>query len=267
MVGADVHPAGVGGQVVDPVRDRLAQAVLGEVVRRGLARAGPGPPFAAGVLELPDQLLLLGVHADHRVAGVLVGPGLLVDVPELRVPVRVLLALDGLGVALQAEPLLVQQVTDRVRADLVALAGQLGRQRPGRLDRPPQRRHRIAPLIRLDQRQQRREQPRIQVGGPLAAPARAGGPGPAAPRPDSSSATPSDTVPSRIPAARATSPDPAMPQRAGLSAHQQPPLPLIQMREHRPELRRQRLPGFAHGVNITPVSEIPGAYGLFFFNL
>ena len=61
------------------------------------------------------------------------GLDLLVDVPELRVPVRVPLALDRLGVALQAEPLGPQQVTDGVGADPVALAGQLGRQEPRRM--------------------------------------------------------------------------------------------------------------------------------------
>jgi hypothetical protein len=37
-------------------------------------------------------------------------------------------------------------------------------------------------------------------------------------------------------------------QRTGLGARQQPPLPLIQMREDRLELRRQHLPGFLHGI-------------------
>ncbi len=58
----------------------------------------------------------------------------------------------------------------------MALAGQLVRQVAGRLRRPPQRRHRIAPLLRLDQGQQRRAQPGIQVGRPLAALARLTGP-------------------------------------------------------------------------------------------
>ena len=74
-------------------------------MRAGSHRLALGPPFPARVLELTDQLLLLGVHADHRVRGVLVGFDLLIDVPELRIAVRVPLALDGLGVALQAEPL------------------------------------------------------------------------------------------------------------------------------------------------------------------
>ena len=42
---------------------------------------------------------------------------------------------------------------------------------PQRLGRPPQRRHRIATLVRLDQRQQRGHQIRIQILGGLPAPA------------------------------------------------------------------------------------------------
>ena len=266
VVGADADPAGVGGDVIDPVRHRLAQAVLGEVVRargRGLAL---GPPLPARVLELADQFLLLGVHADHRIGGALMVFDLLVDVTELRVPVRVPLALDGLGVALQAEPLLPQQVTDGVGADPVTLAGQFCRQLAGRLHRPPQRRHRITPLIRLDQGQQRRAQPRVQVGRPLASPA-----GPAGPA--QRLGTRVQLIDSQRhrgladPGGPGHRPDPAVPQRTGLGPHQQPPLPLIQMREDRLELRRQHLSGFLHGANTTPTRGIPGSYGLFFCKL
>jgi hypothetical protein len=62
-------------------------------------------PLPAAVLVRADQLLLLRVHADHRVPGRLVVLGLLVEVAELCVPVGVLLALEGLGVGLQAEAL------------------------------------------------------------------------------------------------------------------------------------------------------------------
>jgi len=60
------------------------------------------------LFEVADQLLRLGVHADHRLAG---REGLAdggIDVPELGVPVGVLAALSGLGVGLQAEAQLVQ---------------------------------------------------------------------------------------------------------------------------------------------------------------
>ena len=50
--------------------------------------------------------------------------------------------------------------------------GQLARKRAGGLHRPPQRRHRITPHIRLNQRQQCRPQPRIQIRDPPTAPAR-----------------------------------------------------------------------------------------------
>ena len=230
---------------------------------RGLAL---GPPLAARVLELADQLLLLGVYADHRIGGALVGLDLLVDVPELRVPVRVPLALDGLGVALQAEPLRPQQVADGVGADPVALAGQLVRQVAGRLRRPPQRRHRITPLLRLDQGQQRRAQPGIQVGGLLAAPAR-----PARPAQRLGAGIqlidPQGHRGLADPGGPGHRPDPAMSQRPGLGAHQQPPLPLIQMREDRLELRRQHLSGFLHGAHTTPNARNPGSYGLFFCKL
>jgi hypothetical protein len=48
--------------------------------------AALGPPLAPGVAELPDELLLLGVHADHRVSGALVGLDLLAYVAELAIP-------------------------------------------------------------------------------------------------------------------------------------------------------------------------------------
>ena len=221
-----------------------------------------GAPFPAGVGELADQFLLLGVHADHRVRGALVRFDLLVDVAELGVPVRVPLALEGLGVALQAEPLGPQQVADRVRGDLAALAGQLARQVAGRLRRPPQRRHRVAALVRLYQGQQRREQPRVQVSGPFAAPARP-------PDPAQRLRAGIQLVGAKRhrgltdPRGPRHQPDPAVAQRPGLGAHQQPPLPLVQMREDRLELHCQYLPGFLRSAHSTPMCQILGTYGLF----
>jgi hypothetical protein len=123
-----------------------------------LDRLAGRTPLPAGVAILADQLLLLGVHADHRVPARLVGLGVVVEVSELRIPVRVLGALDRLGVALQAETLLSQQVTDGVGRDLVPGPGQLLGQRPSRFRRPPQRRHRVPAHVRLDQRHQGRAQ-------------------------------------------------------------------------------------------------------------
>jgi len=54
-----------------------------------------------------------------------------------------------------------------------------------------------------------------------------------------------------------------MPQRTGFGPHQQPSLTLIQMRQDRPELRRQILAGYHHAAHTTPACRIPGSYGLF----
>ena len=264
MVGADVHPARVRGQVVDPVWDRLAQYLVGEVVIVDPDRISGGPPFPAAVAVLADQFLLLGVHADHRFPGIAVLPDLLVEVAELGVPVRDLVPLDGLGVALQAEALLPQQVSHRVSAGAVTLPAQLGRQRPQRLRRPPQRRHRITAFIGLHQRQQRRPQARIQVSQPLAAPARPADPAQwlLAPvqliNPLRHRGLPD-------PCRTGHHPDPAMTQHPRLSTHQQPALPLIQMREDHLELRRQKLPGI-HAMSTRPTTSPGGnhgTYGLF----
>lgn len=138
MIGADADPAGVRRHVVDSVGNRLG-GLAGEVVR-------------------------LDPHRLPFVPGVPVVARLLVKVVELGVPVRVLSTFDGLGVGLQAEAFLPQQASDRVGGDPVPLARELRRQIPGRLRRPAQRRHRIAPLTGLDQRKQCQPQPGAQLG-------------------------------------------------------------------------------------------------------
>jgi hypothetical protein len=75
-------------EVVDPVGDRLAHLRIGEVVDvdpLGLARR---LPLGTAACVAADQLLVLGVHADHRLPGGQMDLGLLVEVAELGVPVR-----------------------------------------------------------------------------------------------------------------------------------------------------------------------------------
>ena len=66
VVHADAHPARVGGQVVDPVGDRLAEFAVDEVVHLHLVGAALRTPFPPAVAIPADQLLLLGVHRHHR---------------------------------------------------------------------------------------------------------------------------------------------------------------------------------------------------------
>ena len=172
VVGAHRDPPGVGVQVVDAVRDRLADRVGGEVVHVNPLRAALRPPLGAAVGEVADLLLLLGVDRDDRLAGVQELARLPRDVAELGVPVRVLPALGDLGVALQAVALGLQQPRRRRRRAPVPGLRQRARQGPGRQARPPQRRLRIPPRLRLHQRHQRRAQLRVGGGQLLAAAAR-----------------------------------------------------------------------------------------------
>lgn len=79
--------------------------------------------LAAGIGVVSDLLLLLGIHADHRLPGIAVLPDLLVEIAELGVPVRVPPALDDLGVVLQAEALLPQHVAEGVCASTTVTSG------------------------------------------------------------------------------------------------------------------------------------------------
>jgi len=102
----------------------------------------------------------------------------------------------------------------------VPLSGQLTRQAPGRLRRPPQRRHRITAFIRLDQGQQRRQQPGIQLRRPLTPSA-----GPAGPAQRLRACVQIGHTPRHGALRNADrpghQPDPAMPENPGLGHHQQ----------------------------------------------
>src|SRR6266540_1816429 len=116
---------------------------------------------------------------------------------------RALQRLDG---ALQAEPVLAQQSADRGRRDAMSLPGQLLGQMPQGLGRPPQRRHRIAALVRLHQRVQ-------FVGAPATTTQPAGTASRQGSSPYSSSKTPLRTVVSLTPAVRTTNRTPPWPSR------------------------------------------------------
>src|SRR5216684_3120073 len=68
VVDADTDPAGVGAQIVDPVGNGAPQLRLHEVVDPHRPGLPVGTPFAAGILELPHELLLLGIDGDRRLA-------------------------------------------------------------------------------------------------------------------------------------------------------------------------------------------------------
>ncbi|GGT71946.1 hypothetical protein GCM10010207_82540 [Streptomyces atratus] len=140
----------------------------------------------------------------------------------------------------------------------MALPRQLPGQRPQRFGRPPQRRHRIAPLIRLDQRQQRRNEQPVKLLGALATAAV-----PADPAIGQWVLTAlqlKDTLAHRRlahPCGTRDGPDPAVPQQPGLGGQRQPLLPLIQMREQHSESQGKLVTNLARYAHTTPTTGRP----------
>ncbi len=239
-VGTDVDPAGVGGDVIDPVGGDLAQCRVGEVVHIRLPRRSGGFPFPTGSGEVADQHLLLRVDADHRITGCLKLCRLGVEITELGVPVGMLGAFEGFDVRLQAVPGLLEQVGHRPRRYRMTGAGQLRRQLRGRLRRPPQRRFRIAAGDRIHQGIQGPRQQR--VADLLRRPPRPGTTHPARDRLGVVQFPQPLRHGVRVrPAHRSDSLDPTPAQRLGLSTQQQPPRPLIQMRSDQTQPRPHRI--------------------------
>jgi hypothetical protein len=96
--------------------------------------------------------------------------GLLVHIPELRVPVGMLGTLLGLEGALQRVALLLEQPPDGVVGDLEPLPGKGVGELAGRLARPPQRRLGVPAGVRVDQLVQGLQQARVTLGQPLGPP-------------------------------------------------------------------------------------------------
>ncbi len=162
VIDPDAHPSFIGGQVVDSVRNRLAQLWVGKVVDVHGFGLALGLPFFARILEFSHQLLLLRIHRDDGLVPPLKGPHLAVDVLELIVPVRVRRAFAGFAVGLQAVAVLLQQQCDGAIRNRVVpfrqFLGQFGRALAG----PAQRRHGIATRGGFDQSFQGLQQPRIR---------------------------------------------------------------------------------------------------------
>lgn len=131
VIDANVDPAGVRRKIVDSIRDGgFARRPGEEAVAIDSDRVTLPAPLPTGVRQLAEHLLLLRVHADDGLVVGLVSFDLLVDVAKLGVPVRVLLALQGLGLGLEAESVVLQQPAHRHRRDGMALARQLVREDP-----------------------------------------------------------------------------------------------------------------------------------------
>src|SRR5712671_766943 len=120
-------------------------------------------PFASGVLEVADKLLLLSVDRDRRLTCRERFFHPIVDVVELHVTIGIVGSLAGLAVGLQAVIEPVQEFADERPANRMAHVAQALAELAKALGSPQQRRLRIASRLWLDQRAQIIEQVRIRL--------------------------------------------------------------------------------------------------------
>src|ERR1019366_9822745 len=104
----------------------LADRVGGEGVGRARQRPPPPPPLTPRFLKLADELLLLGVDTDRRLARGDRRAHPLIDQPKLRIAIGMLRAFQGLAIGLQAVPERTQQLSDRREVHVVTLLTELG---------------------------------------------------------------------------------------------------------------------------------------------
>src|SRR5206468_5963264 len=115
-------------QVEHPVRNDLAEFLINKVMDLDLFGLALGLPLPPAILERTDELLLLGIHRDHRLAALLKAIDHGVDVLELRIAIRMRSAFLGLAVALQAISALLEHRPDRPSAHRMPIAGERLRQ-------------------------------------------------------------------------------------------------------------------------------------------
>jgi hypothetical protein len=121
MIDPHADPTFVGRLVVDAIRCDLAQFFILEIFATDLFRRSLGEPFSPGVLEIPDQFLLLRVDRHDGSSSSLERTDLLGDVLELSIPVGVGGPFPGLAIDLEVVTRLLEQPGHRLMADPMAL--------------------------------------------------------------------------------------------------------------------------------------------------
>jgi hypothetical protein len=99
---ANIYPRFIVSNVVDPVGNDLAFLFVREVVSVHLDRLSLSPPRSPRILVIPDDFLLFRIDRDGRLACPLLRLHAATNVFKLGIAVRVLLALYGLAVCLEA---------------------------------------------------------------------------------------------------------------------------------------------------------------------
>src|SRR5438132_11174724 len=112
MVDAHGYPALVAAEVIHAVRNRLALLEIQEVVHARALRVPTRPPFPAPILECPNQLLFLSVDRDRRLAPTELLHHLSLNIPKLRIAIRMLRPFHGLAIRLQTVARCPQELPD-----------------------------------------------------------------------------------------------------------------------------------------------------------
>src|SRR5450755_973468 len=149
---------------------------------------------------------------------------------ELRIAVGMIFPLPRLGVRVQPKPKPPQQLPRRAVRDLMTGIHQRARDLLQALRAPPQRRLRIPARLRIDQRLQRRHQPRIGLRQPRPPRPRPTDPPHIQPRPLPHLRDPTHHRVLTDPRRPHNRRDPTTPMRPRLRSRPQPPLTLVQLR-------------------------------------
>ncbi len=87
MIDADAHPTLIVEDIVNAVRNGLAEKRVFEVMHADLFGLPVRTPIPTAILEIPDQFLLFRIHRDRRLAAFQESRHLGIEVLELRVAV------------------------------------------------------------------------------------------------------------------------------------------------------------------------------------
>lgn len=107
-------------------------------------------PLLAGIAVVADEFFLFGVHRNHGKTLRQAFFDRCIDVLELRIAIRVVCALLGLPIALQAIVKTVKNLSDLRMADPVVVSAKLPGNRPRAFTNPSQGRLRIASRLAIN---------------------------------------------------------------------------------------------------------------------
>jgi hypothetical protein len=120
MVGSNADPARILSHVEDPIRSGSAKIRDHEIMDPNRLWLALGPQLSPYILELTDQLPLLGIDGNDRIVRrkVLLNP--LADVLELGITIRVAGAFQRLTIRLKAIVEIMQNLGDHPMAGLMS---------------------------------------------------------------------------------------------------------------------------------------------------